>query len=86
MKREEALFHTREVLRSTFGVKPEDIHETTRATDVNGWDSLSHLIVLTSIEKRLKVKFPLAEAYDAENVGALVDLVTRIAQEQGGLS
>jgi acyl carrier protein len=86
MNREEALFHAREVLRSTFGVKPEDIRETTRAKDVQGWDSLSHLVVLIGIEKRLKVKLPLSEAYDAENVGALIDLATRIAQEQGGLS
>ena len=84
MNREEVAYHTLEVLRSTFGVKPENVPETTRAEDVEGWDSLSHLVVLTGIEKRLNMKLPLTEAYVVENVGALIDLATRVAQQQPG--
>jgi acyl carrier protein len=83
MNREEVFQQAREVMARTFGVPPESIVETTRADDVEGWDSLSHLIVLTGIERRLNVKLPLTEAYAAQNVGALVDLVTTIVAHQG---
>lgn len=83
MKREDVLQHTCEVLRSTFGISSDSIRETTRAEDVEGWDSLSHLVVLSGIEKRLNVKLPLTEAYAVENVGALIDLATRVAQQHG---
>jgi acyl carrier protein len=84
MNREMVSDQVREVLCSTFGIKPESIFDSTQARDVEGWDSLSHLVVLTGIEKRLRVKLPLTEAYEAENVGALVDLVTRVAEQHAG--
>jgi acyl carrier protein len=86
MNREMVSYHVREVLCSTFGVKPESIFDSTKAGDVEGWDSLSHLVVLTGIEKRVRVKLPLTEAYEAEDVGALVELVTRVAEQHAGTS
>ena len=82
MNRDHVFQQAREVMARTFGVEPQSIVEATRADDVEGWDSLSHLVVLTGIERRLKIKLPLTEAYAAQDVGALVDLATRIAIQQ----
>ncbi len=65
----------RAVMARVFDVDASRITDETRAADIEGWDSLTHLIVLTGIERRLAVKLPMEEAYAAQNVGALVSLV-----------
>lgn len=74
----------RGVLAHVFAVDPDTIVAATRAENVEGWDSLSHLIVITGIERQLNVRLPPTDAYAAQNVGALVELAHRMAQEQRG--
>lgn len=45
------------------------------AKDVDGWDSLTHIRLLLSIERALKVKFSTTEIGRLENVGDLVTLI-----------
>jgi acyl carrier protein len=45
------------------------------ADDVDGWDSLSHLRLMLSIEKGFKVKFTAAEVGKLKNVGDLQSLL-----------
>lgn len=71
----------RAVMTRVFDVEPSRISEATRADDIEAWDSLTHLVVLTGIERRLGVKLPMDEAYAAQNVGALVNLVRRCLSE-----
>jgi len=71
---DEVFTQVRAVMARVFGVDPSRIVDATRAEDIDGWDSLMHLIVLTGIERRLRVKLPMEKAYAAQNVGALVSL------------
>jgi len=54
--------------------------ETMTAEDVEGWDSLSHIRLMVSIEKRFKVKFTSAEVEKLRNVG---DLLRAINSKSG---
>lgn len=45
------------------------------AVQVDGWDSLSHLLIITSIEKEFGIRFKLKELNSLKNVAALVTLV-----------
>lgn len=45
------------------------------AHDVDGWDSLTHLRLILSIERAFKVKFSAAETGKLKNVGDLIDLI-----------
>jgi acyl carrier protein len=45
------------------------------AKDVDGWDSLTHIRLLLTIEKAFKVKFSTSEIGKLENVGDLVSLI-----------
>lgn len=45
------------------------------AKDVSGWDSLSHLRLILSIERSFKIKFSTSEIGKLENVGDLVALI-----------
>jgi len=45
------------------------------ASDVDGWDSLSHMAIITGIEKEFEIKFKLRELNKMKNMGSLVELV-----------
>ena len=47
----------------------------TTANDVDGWDSLSHTLMIVETEKHFKIRFKLKELLSFRNVG---DMVTAI--------
>ena len=47
----------------------------TTAKDVTGWDSLTHMIIIDSIEKHFKVRFKLNEIMNFKNVGDTVTCI-----------
>jgi acyl carrier protein len=53
------------------------------AKDVDGWDSLTHIRLILTIEKAFKIKFSTSEIGKLENVGDLAALIQ--ARVQSGL-
>jgi len=45
------------------------------AKDVDGWDSLTHIGLMLTVEKAFKIKFSALEIGKLENVGDLVTLI-----------
>ncbi len=45
------------------------------AKDVDGWDSLTHIRLLVTIERKFNIKFTLPEVRELKNVGELADLI-----------
>lgn len=45
------------------------------ASDVDNWDSLTHMILISEVEKEFNITFKLKELNKMKNVGALVDIV-----------
>jgi acyl carrier protein len=46
-----------------------------RAEDVDGWDSLSHMVIITEVENAFDVRFKLKELNKLQNMGDLIFLV-----------
>lgn len=55
----------------------DSIHLTPELTakDVDGWDSLTHIRLMLTVEKKFKVKFTTSEIGKLQNVGDLVALI-----------
>ena len=47
----------------------------TTADDVSGWDSLTHIRLLLTVQKAFQIKFSTAEIGKLKNVGELVSLI-----------
>jgi acyl carrier protein len=59
-----------DVFDEEIALKPE-----LTADDVDGWDSLTHIRLIISVEKAFKIKFSTAEVGKLKNVGEFVDLI-----------
>lgn len=57
------------------------ISRESNATNVEDWDSLAHINLVTTIEKHFKIKFALGELQELKNVGEMCDLIrTKLAR------
>jgi acyl carrier protein len=45
------------------------------ANDVDHWDSLSHMMLITEIENIFSIKFKLKELNKMRNVGDMIDII-----------
>ena len=76
MDRKAIIDGLRETLVSILGHESFDMREDLMATDVEGWDSLTHMRIITQVEKRFAVKFKLKEINKLKNMGSLIELVS----------
>ncbi|MGB7281762.1 MAG: acyl carrier protein [Candidatus Acidiferrum sp.] len=58
------------------------ITRESNAMNVEGWDSLAHINLVTAIEKQFRIKFALGELQELKNVGEMVDLISAKSHRQ----
>jgi acyl carrier protein len=74
--KEETLDKIRTCVIATFHLPPETpITRATTSADVDGWDSLSHAMLIMKVEQEFALELPFDRVYDLANVGELADLV-----------
>lgn len=66
-----------EILREVLDDDEIVLSPETSAADVEGWDSLAHVSLITKVESRFGVRFRVSEVAELRNVGELLDLITR---------
>jgi len=47
------------------------LNENTTTADIDAWDSLNHIQMITAVEKHYKIRFNLNELLNFKNVGDL---------------
>ncbi|WP_298499413.1 acyl carrier protein [uncultured Algibacter sp.] len=57
------------------------LNETTTAKDVDGWESITHLLIMNDIEKSFDIKFKLMDLMAMENIGDLINTVKKEIKE-----
>ena len=67
-----------EIFRDNFDDDTLEITRAPCADDMEDWDSLEQINLLTAIEKKFNIKFKLADVRNLKNVGDLLDLVARM--------
>lgn len=82
MERDEILNRIRAAMVRVFQLRDgSHISRATSDEDIDGWDSLSHAMLIMAIENDFGVDLPLERATVAHDVGALVDLVADTASK-----
>jgi len=63
------------VFNQVFDDETIEVTPQLTAKDVDGWDSLTHIRLILSVEKAFKIRFTTSEIGNLENVGDLVALI-----------
>lgn len=75
MTRDEVFSVVQGVFRDIFDEDELVISNTTTSAEIEEWDSLNHINLISVIEKELEIKFYLGELMGLKNVGTMVDLI-----------
>ena len=75
MTRDEVFRSVQEIFRDIFDVDDLIIDDLTNSDDIEDWDSLNHINLVSAIEKEFKIRFALGELIEIKDVGAMIDLM-----------
>jgi acyl carrier protein len=75
MTRDEVLSNVQDIFRDIFDEKDLIIENGTTSNDIEGWDSLNHIGIISAAEKEFRIKFALGELSTLKDVGSMIDLI-----------
>lgn len=77
MNREQISLIVQDIIRDVLDNNSLLISDTMSAQDVDNWDSLAHISIITAIEKQLKIRFNISEIESMDNVGIIINLIEK---------
>lgn len=75
MSREEILEKVNEVFREVFEDDSIIVKDDTTADDIEDWDSLMHITLVSEIENAFGFKFKMKDVVGMKNVGEMLDII-----------
>jgi acyl carrier protein len=75
MNRDQIQFELTTVFRDVFDDPSLVLRDDLTASNVEGWDSLSHINMIVAVERTFRVKFALADISRLKDVGELISLI-----------
>ncbi|MFQ9650177.1 MAG: acyl carrier protein [Enterocloster sp.] len=83
MKRQDVFKKLSEVFRDVFDDESIVVTEVTSADDIEDWDSLEHINLIVSVEKKFNMKFTMNEVVGMKNAGEMADVIMERGSEEG---
>jgi len=75
VNREEIYKKLTEIFQEVFDRRDIVLNDDTNAGDVEGWDSLAYITIISSVEDEFSVRLPMKQVLSLQKVGELVDLI-----------
>lgn len=75
MSREEILEKVNEIFHDVFEDDSIVVTEETTADDVEDWDSLMHITLISEVESAFGFKFQMKDVVGMKNVGEMIDII-----------
>jgi acyl carrier protein len=63
------------VFRKVFNNESLNITRAMSSNDVDGWNSLNHMILVSEVEKEFSIKLKLKDLNKMHNVGDMIDII-----------
>lgn len=75
MTKNSVLVKLTNIFREIFNDREIVINNKMTAQDIDNWDSLTHMLLISKIEEEFEIKFKLKELNNLNNVGNLVEII-----------
>lgn len=69
-----------EIFRDIFEEDDIVVTDETTAQDIEGWDSLTHLSMISEVESEFKIRFKMKEITAMKNVGEMITIICERAK------
>lgn len=79
MDRNEIFERLNDVFRDVFDDDTITVSEDTTAADIDGWDSLMHITLISAVEDEFDIKFDMKSVVAMKNVGDMADVIEQEA-------
>ena len=77
--RQEVFKRLNEIFQDIFDDEELVVTDETCADDVEDWDSLRHITLISAVEKAFGMKFAMKEVLEMKNVGIMADIIAERA-------
>ena len=81
MDREKIRAKLTKVFQDVFDDDSIELTDTTTADDIEDWDSLEHITLISAVEKAFKMRFTMKEVSGMKNVGEMMDILAERAKK-----
>ena len=71
----------KEIIADTLGIDIERITDDLAAGDIEEWDSVGNLTIISTIEEELEVDIPIGDLYELNNIKAIVEEIIKLKNE-----
>lgn len=78
MERTEILKKVNEIFKDVFEDESLIVTEQTTANDIEDWDSLMHITLISAIEQAFSFKFAMKDVIGMQNVGEMLDILSAV--------
>lgn len=75
MNREEIFEKLNEIFREVFEDDSIVVTDSTSSADIEDWDSLTHITLISEVEDAFDIKFSMKDVIGMKNVGEMVDII-----------
>jgi len=72
---EKSLVTVQTAFKSAFDVDPHSITIDTKPADIPAWDSMGHVVLVSSLERAFGLSFDVDEVMEMENVREIIRIV-----------
>ena len=69
-----------EIFRFVFDDESIEVSRKTSAADIEAWDSLTHITLISEVEDTFGMKFFMKEVVGMKNVGEMIDIIAQRAK------
>ncbi len=73
MDKETILKKVEEIFRKELKNQMINLHFTTTAKEVPGWDSITHVLLVVAVERSFKKRFSSKEIQSWKNIGEMIE-------------
>lgn len=77
MSREEIIVILKEAFVEVLEHSNFELKNETTANDVDGWESITHMMIINELEKKFQIKFKLMDLMDMEEIGDMINTIEK---------
>ena len=74
MTREEILNKLNDIFNQVFD-REITLLESTSAKDINGWDSLTHITIISMVEEEFEITVTMKQVLERQNIGDMISII-----------